>query len=252
MSMLSWDAQQYDLHALPHDRWGLETVKRLSLTGTETVLDFGCGTGRDVVRLLDVLPEGRVIAADGSPDMLARLRSRLGHRLDRVDIIQADLRDRLPVTQVDAVISVATLHWLPDHQSVFSNIVTILRSGGRFSAEAGGAGNLAAVMAAVSRARPDLRADALPAHQRRNFAGTDETIRRLARAGFDEIQVELVADPMPVPAQTLEAVLSAVILVPELAALPTAERPGFVRAVAKELGEPIIDWVRIRILATRS
>jgi trans-aconitate 2-methyltransferase len=247
-----WDAEAYDQHALPHVRWGLETLKRLCLSGTETVLDFGCGTGRDVARLLDALPHGRVIAVDGSPVMLARLRQRLAHRLDRVEIIQADLRRPLPVaTPVDAVMSVATLHWLPDHATVFSHIAAVLRPGGRFVAEAGGAGNLAAVLAAVARARPDLAHLTAPARQRRTFAGVDETIRNLTAAGFVKIEAELAADPMPVPAETFEDVLASIVLVPELSALPVAERPGFLRAVAAEIGEPVVDWVRLRLAATR-
>jgi len=251
--MLSWDADTYDRHAVPHVRWGQQTLARLSLSGTETVLDFGCGTGRDVVRLLDALPNGRVIAVDGSPVMLARLRQRLAHRLERVEIIQADLRQPLPVvTPVDAVMSVATLHWLPDHEAVFSHIATVLRSGGRFAAEAGGEGNLAAVLAAVARARPDLRHITEPARNRRTFAGVAETARNLERAGFIDIDVDLVTNSMSVPVDMFETVLATVVLVPEVSALPAAERPAFVRAVADAIGQPVIDWVRLRLSATRS
>ena len=252
VDMLSWDADAYDQHALPHDRWGNQTIGRLCLSGTETVLDFGCGTGRDVARLLDVLPRGRVIAVDGSPDMLARLRRRLAHRLDHIDIIQTDLRQPLPLaTLVDAVMSVATLHWLPDHKAIFSHIATVLRSGGRFAAEAGGAGNLAAVLAAVARARPDLRHITGPARDRRTFADVAETARNLTLAGFVDIDVDLVADPMTVPVDLFETFLATVVLVPEVSALPAPERPAFVRAVADEVGQPVIDWVRLRLSATR-
>ncbi|MBX6752135.1 MAG: class I SAM-dependent methyltransferase [Micromonosporaceae bacterium] len=207
--MLSWDADAYDRHAVPHVRWGRQTLGRLRLSGTETVLDFGCGTGRDVELLLDVLPHGRVIAVDGSPAMLARLRQRLADRLARVEVVQADLRQPLPVaTPVDAVMSVATLHWLPDHKTVFSHIATVLRSGGRFAAEAGGAGNLAAVLAAVARARPDLRHVTEPARSRRTFAGVAETVRNLALAGFGDIDVDLVADPMAVPIDMFESLVA--------------------------------------------
>jgi trans-aconitate 2-methyltransferase len=251
--MLSWDADAYDRHALPHVRWGRDTLGRLCLSGTETVLDFGCGTGRDVERLLDALPNGRVIAVDGSPVMLARLRQRLAHRLDRVEIVQADLRQPLPVgTPVDAVMSVATLHWLPDHKTVFSHIATVLRSRGRFAADAGGAGNLAAVLAAVVRARPDLRHITEPARDRRTFAGVAETARNLKLAGFVDIDVDLVADPMTVPVDMFETLLATVVLVPEVSALPAVERPAFVRAVADEIGQPVIDWVRLRLSAIRS
>lgn len=249
---LGWDAQAYDQYATPHDRWGLETLNRLRLAGTETVVDFGCGTGRDVERLLNALPNGRVVAVDGSARMLARLRDRLAHRLDSVEILEADLRDRLPLTSVDAVMSVATLHWLPDHAAVFANIAEVLRPGGRFAAEAGGAGNIASILAAVARVGY-LSDRAIKATQScRNFADVDETVDHLVRAGFVDIEVDLVAEPMSVPEGRLVGFLSTVLLVPELREVPAEQRSTFVRAVAREVGEPVIDWVRIRLTATRS
>jgi SAM-dependent methyltransferase len=72
-----WDAAAYDSLPLPHLRWGRRTLERLSFAGDETVLEAGCGTGRDTEALLDRLPHGRVVAVDGSARMLQRLRERL-------------------------------------------------------------------------------------------------------------------------------------------------------------------------------
>lgn len=251
MSMLAWDAHAYDQYATPHDRWGLETVNRLGLAGTETVLDFGCGTGRDVGRLLDALPNGRVVAVDGSPEMLAILRRRLAGRLDQVDVIEADLRRPLPALRVDAVMSVATLHWLPDHAAVFSHIARALRPGGRFAAEAGGAGNIAAILAAVSRVGSKYGDGIASARSRRNFATVDDTLNNLTLAGFADIDVELVTELIAVPESAFEDYLAAVLLVPELQKTRIADRSAFVHAVAQEVGEPTVDWVRIRLTATR-
>ena len=67
----------YGALPLPHKRWGSRTIGRLRLTGDETVAGAGCGTGRDAEYLLQVLPWGRVVAIDGSRQMLAQTRSRL-------------------------------------------------------------------------------------------------------------------------------------------------------------------------------
>ena len=98
MELLEWDAQSYDALPLPHKRWGPHTIGRLRLAGGETVADVGCGTGRDAGHLLQLLPAGRVLAIDGSQQMLAQTRSRLAAagQADRVEIIQADLRDPAP------------------------------------------------------------------------------------------------------------------------------------------------------------
>ena len=156
MELFEWDAGSYDALPLPHKRWGPSTIARLRLAGDETVADIGAGTGRDAQQLVEVLPRGRVLAIDGSQQMLAQLRERLAGQLDRVQVLQADLREPLPVLEpVDAVLSVATLHWLPDHAQVFRSLAGILRPGGQFVAEAGGAGNIASVRAALAELGAD-------------------------------------------------------------------------------------------------
>jgi trans-aconitate 2-methyltransferase len=145
-----WDATTYDSLPLPHVRWGRQTLERFSFAGDETVLEAGCGTGRDTEALLDALPRGRVIAVDGSARMLERLRERLAGRLDRVEAIQADLTRPLPISApADAAFSVATFHWIHDHDALFAGIARALRPGARFVADCGGKGNVAVVRAAV-------------------------------------------------------------------------------------------------------
>lgn len=50
----------------------------------------------------------------------------------------------------------------------------------------------------------------------------------------------------------LEAFLATVMLVPELEAVPATERQAFVAAVARHMGEPVMDYVHLRITATRA
>lgn len=146
MELLEWDARTYDALPLPHQRWGSSAIEKLNLSGNETVVDFGCGTGHDAEALLDLLPNGRVIAVDGSQQMLDQLRTRLAKSLDRVTVLHVDIRERVELLKLaDAALSVATLHWLPNHESVFRTIAGTLRSGARLVVECGGAGNIALV-----------------------------------------------------------------------------------------------------------
>jgi trans-aconitate 2-methyltransferase len=247
VDLLEWNAQSYDALPLPHKRWGTQAIARLRLTGHETVADLGCGTGRDAAQLLESLPRGRVLAIDGSQQMLAQLRARLAGDLDRVQVLRADLREPLPVTEpVDAVLSVATLHWLPDHTPLFRAVAGMLRPGGLFVAEAGGAGNVATVRAALTALGADDGAAIW------NFAGLPETTERLAQAGFGEIEVGLVPDPARFESGgQFEAYLAIVVLGAQLRDLPEAERGPLVRAVAERLPEPVVDYVRLQIRAVR-
>ncbi|HVX47432.1 MAG TPA: methyltransferase domain-containing protein [Mycobacteriales bacterium] len=247
MELLDWDARSYEALPLPHRQWGARTVGQLELAGDETVLDLGCGTGRDAERLLDRLPEGRVVAVDGSAQMLAELRTRLAGRLDRVEVLQADLREPLPLSRpVDAALSVATLHWLPDHDAVFATVAGALRPDGRFVADAGGAGNIAGFRTAL---RDVTGADGAEVW---NFATAEETTERLERAGFTEVEARLVPDPARLErGEQLEAFIATVLLGAQLRGLPSAQRRPLVRAVAARLPEPVIDYVRLRISAVR-
>lgn len=247
MELLEWNAGVYDSLPLPHKRWGAGVIERLALTGDETVVDFGCGTGRDAERLLDALPRGRVVAIDGSRQMLEQLRARLPEQGARLRVVHADLREPLDLdVQADAALSVATLHWLPDHDVVFRSVASVLRPGGRFVAEGGGFGNIAEFRAAVAAVGGDA-GDGLW-----NFATVDETVARLTAAGFTDIDVALVPDHAGLePGEQLETFIATVMLGAQLRDLPRSEQRPFVRAVAEQMREPVIDYVRLQISAVR-
>jgi len=243
-----WDAATYDALPLPHERWGHGLLETLPLQGTERVLDVGAGTGRDTEALLRRLPRGHVVAVDGSAAMLERLRGRLaGVSSERLTVLGADLREPLALSEpVDAVFSVATLHWLPDHDAVFASLASVLRPGGLLRAEWGGAGNLAGVDAALSAVGQPSVSRSL------TFATAEETSARLVAAGFVDVHVDLVPDPAVLrPGPELEAYLATVVLGTVLDPLPEADRARVVHAVAQRLPRPEVDYVRLRATARR-
>lgn len=242
-----WDARTYDSLPLPHTKWGRQTLARLDLRGVTRVLDAGCGTGRETQLLLDLVPGGRFVAVDGSRAMLDQLRVRLADQIDRVEIIHADLTKPLPLEgHVDAVISVATFHWISDHPTLFRNIAGVLRPDGQFVADCGGQGNVARIAAAIEKVLGES-----PAIW--NFAGAEETRRRLEDAGFTDIEVALVPDPCRLePGAQFESYLVTLVLRAHLARLPKQEHAEFVRAVVERLPEPVVDYVRLTFRARRA
>jgi trans-aconitate 2-methyltransferase len=228
-------------------RWGSVVLDRLVLQGDETVLDAGCGSGRVTEELLERLPHGRVIAADAAPSMLAEARRRLERFGDRVAFVECDLGLPLPVDgPVDAVLSTATFHWVPDHDALFANLAAVLRPGGRLVAQCGGAGNVASVHAAAAEVLDDGW------HGPWTFATPEETAARLAAAGFVDVEAWLHEEPTPIErGEPMETFLRTVILRAHLERVPEAERDGFVRRVAERLPSTTIDYVRLNILATR-
>jgi len=145
-----WDAKTYDEISDPQFSWGLEVLDRLELDGDEMVIDAGCGSGRVTERLLERLPNGRMVGVDGSAEMIKVAGERFAGE-DRVSLIVSDLLELTPelldengaAGSADAVFSTATFHWIVDHDLLFSRIHSVLKPGGRLVAQCGGEGNVA-------------------------------------------------------------------------------------------------------------
>ena len=87
-------------------------VGLLDLRGSETVVDYGAGSGVLTVPVAGRLPDGTVHAVDESPEMLEHLRERLGGTdLQNVSphLIQGNQVD-LEDVSVDRVLAINVLH----------------------------------------------------------------------------------------------------------------------------------------------
>ena len=243
-----WDARTYDRVADPMTRWGTAVLDRLPLHGGERVLDAGCGTGRVTEQLLERMGAdgGTVVALDGSPAMVDAARERLARFGDQVEYVVADLGRPLPLDPpVDAILSTATFHWVPDHDALFANLAAVVRPGGWLVAQCGGVGNIATISRALAMIGDGWLG---PAH----FETVLDTTRRLDASGFVDIECWLQDEPTRFErGEPFETYLRTVVLGAHLERLPADERDAFVRAVADAVGEPLIDYVRLNIMARR-
>lgn len=107
-----------------------------------TVLDLGCGTGRDVYLAAKLVGEnGRVIGVDMTDEQLEVARRhvetqtrRFGYSRPNVDFKQGYIEDLAALgiedNSVDVVISNCVLNLSPDKPRVFSEIFRVLKPGG--------------------------------------------------------------------------------------------------------------------------
>jgi trans-aconitate 2-methyltransferase len=242
-----WDAKTYDAISDPQFNWGTEVLGRLELDGDEAVLDAGCGSGRVTEELARRLPEGRVIAVDGSEAMIAEARERLG---DGASYLVADLSELEVEEPVDLIFSTATFHWILDHDRLFARLRAGLRPGGRLVAQCGGEGNVAehAKVIATVAARPEFAGDFGEMTGIWNFASPEETEAKLRKAGFDEARCWL--EPKPVQPEHPLEFTSTVTLGPLLAQLPEEKRRPFAEAILEQSEKPLVlDYVRLNIEA---
>ena len=234
----SWSGADYDRLSTPMEAMGREVLERLPLTGGETVIDAGCGSGRVTEALLARLPAGRVIGVDQSASMIDAARERLG---DRAELHVADLSTFDLDLEADAILSTATFHWIADHEALFARLRAHLRPGGMLVAQCGGQGNIASVHAA---AREAMASEPYAP----SFEGwRGETEERLRAAGFDQARAWL--QERPVTPDEPHAYLTEINLGAHLERLPGELRPRFVDAVIEGLGGPpvTIDYVRLNI-----
>jgi trans-aconitate 2-methyltransferase len=243
-----WDAATYDRVSDPMTRWGTAVLDRLPLEGDEAVLDAGCGSGRVTELLASRLPRGRVVAVDASPSMIDEARGRLARFGERIAYVVADLGLPLPLgslAPVDAILSTATFHWVPDHDALFANLAAVLRRGGRLVAQCGGSGNIASIQAVLATVGDGWLGDV-------HFETPEATARRLTAAGFVDIETWLQPEPTRFDrGEPFETYLRTVVLGSHVARLPQHERDAFVAEVAGRLGDPVIDYVRLNITARR-
>ena len=90
-----------------------------------------------------------MVGIDNSPEMVDTAGRNYPHL--RFEI--ADVRDMTYRCEFDAVFSNAVLHWVMPPEAAVEAIRRALKPGGRFVAELGGSGNIAAIVDAVRWAR---------------------------------------------------------------------------------------------------
>lgn len=246
-----WDATTYDRISAPQQRWAAEQLDRLELTGDETVLDAGCGSGKITLELAARVPNGRVYAVDAAPSMVAHARAALGDSATVLcqDLLALDLPER-----VDVVFSNATFHWISDHDALFATLHRNMKPGARLVAQCGGNGNIdrmrriAEEVARSEQWAPYFTGWVGPW----NYATAEKTEQRLRDAGFEQVNAWLEERPTPLGDDDREFVTT-VCLVRHLDHVPAGRRNAFVEQVLARYGRPVVlDYVRLNMAATRA
>jgi len=182
-----WSAGSYDTHARFVSELASGVVDWLAPRPGEHILDVGCGDGVLTAELRDAGAD--VVGVDSSPDFIAAARARgLDARLMDGEALEFG-------PEFDAVFSNAALHWMPRADAVVSGISRALKPGGRFVAEFGGHGNVAAIvtaMRAIGERRGGDPALANPWY----FPAPQVYQKLLERHGFSVRRIALIPRPV--------------------------------------------------------
>src|SRR5262245_19504377 len=187
-SRQTWSAASYDEHARFVSDLAGGVIDWLQAKSGERILDLGCGDG---VLTAELAAKGaRMVGVDASEDFV---RACLARGLD-VRLMDGEALDF--DNEFDAVFSNAALHWMTRPERVVAGAARALKRHGRFVAEFGGHGNVAAITTALQAIAMRHGKDTHLAHPW--FFPSAETYRALLEAqGFAVARIALIARPTP-------------------------------------------------------
>ena len=250
MTTQTWDPLAYErngsfVHALAGG-----VLEWLNAQPGEYILDLGCGNGQLSRRIADT--GAHVLGVDASAEMVVAARER-GIEAEQASAEVLPFRD----CTFDAVFSNAVLHWVRDQDAMMRQVCRVLKPGGRFVAEMGGHGNVAAIHVALT-AILDRHGFGDRERGVNYYPTTNRYTERLKQHGFTVEQMALIPRPTKLPESGMEGWLRT-FRRGVLEGLPQGTREAVVTETVKllepalrdEAGNWIADYVRLRFVARK-
>jgi trans-aconitate 2-methyltransferase len=130
--MAEWLADDYNQQSSLQKAMAEEQLGKLTLQGSERILDVGCGDGKITAAIAARVPLGSVLGVDPSRDMIAFASSHFGppaHANLHFEV--ADARQLPYRNEFDLVVSFNALHWVPQQSAALVAIRAAMKPGGQ-------------------------------------------------------------------------------------------------------------------------
>ena len=187
MATQTWDPLAYEQNGAFVHRLAGGVLEWLDPQPNEYVLDLGCGDGQLTRRIAE--SGAHVLGVDASAEMVAAARER-GIEAEHAKAEELPFRD----ATFDAVFSNAVLHWVRGQDAMLQQVYRVLKPQGRFVAEMGGHGNIAAIQVALIAVLD--RHGFGDREKIENYFPTAESYsQRLRQHGFNVEQIALIPRP---------------------------------------------------------
>jgi trans-aconitate 2-methyltransferase len=255
---MSFDGTLYAANTAHHRAHDADILGDLPLTPGTSVLDLGCGSGDLTASLVPlVAPGGRVVGVDVSASQIEHARAHHDGAEFLVGRAQ-DVGDLFPPASFDVVVSVATLHWVPDadQPSALRGVASVLRPGGVLRIDMGGAGQIEAARELLDEVSARFGGPASPWY----FPSASGYRGRLEAAGLGVRRARLGTQRRPFPdAAAFDGWLRSQILPAYLPGIAPERHSDFAQAcltagidqLRRGDGSYDQDYVRLDVLAVR-
>ena len=125
---MAWNPNTYNRFKTERSAPFYDLLALLKVQPGLSLIDLGCGTGELTAKLAETLPGSNVLGIDSSEEMLGKSQAANGGTLLFECI---SIEDQLKKEQQwDVVFSNAALQWVPDHGTLFPQIISKIRPGG--------------------------------------------------------------------------------------------------------------------------
>ena len=113
----------------------LDFLKEAGIQSGFCILDYGCGPGRYIILLAEVVgPSGKIHALDINPLAIKEVKKIAARKeIRNVQTIESDCKTELPNNHVDVVLLYDTFHDLSKPDDVLRELHRVLKSGGTLS-----------------------------------------------------------------------------------------------------------------------
>lgn len=199
MNTYTWNAKDYEKNSGAQQTWARELLAHLQLTGTEAILDLGCGDGKVTAEIASLVTHGSVVGVDNSRQMIELAQEKYpSNQHPNLSFQVMDASELSFENCFDLAFSNAVLHWVKNHQPVIQGLYKSLRTGGKILLRMGGKGDAEGIISVMDEVRTSNKwaqyfADfELPF----TFMAVDDYHTLLNDAGFSIIRVQLIPKNM--------------------------------------------------------
>ncbi len=121
-----WNASLYLRFERERTQPSRDLLARIPIARPEEIVDLGCGPGNSTAILRERWPSAKIVGVDNSIAMLEQAKKTDQETEWRCE----DIGSWRSSSRVDFIFANASLHWLPDHESLLKSLMQQLKPGG--------------------------------------------------------------------------------------------------------------------------